>query len=275
MAEFPILDPTYLTMLCDVFGGLDDLITDNEIRALLAASDVEDVIPNATRRKRLLQAFVSSQEKDGSFDSIALFLKRTGFHIERTKGPDSIKRYHEEINAVLVYAGLCLGSDHKPTPLERDDKDDTPAGADDRLRALVNALKNRQVHPDLVHVFKVEYFADDNYFRPVREAAWMLAAKVARKAGLHTEGPEIAEQAFNAQYQGAYPILAINRLSTEAEVGEQYAFMCLLKATLLTFQDEYTRAYRAPWMVTKDEALDFLALLSLLHKKVDQAMRLA
>lgn len=262
-------------MLCDVFGGLDDLITDNEVRALLAASDVEDVLPNATRRKRLMQAFITCQEKNGDADGIALFLKRTGFHIERTKGPDAIKRYREETNAVLVYAGLCLGPDHKPVPLQRDEEDDTPAGADERLRTLVNALKGRQVHPDLVRVLKVEFFAEENYFRPVREAAWMLAAKVSRKAGLHSEGPEIAEQAFNPQYQGSYPILAINRLSTEAEVGEQYAFMCLLKATLLTFQDEYTRAYRSPWMVTKEEALDFLSLLSLLHKKVDQAMKLA
>jgi uncharacterized protein (TIGR02391 family) len=272
VATIPAIDPTYLTMLCDVICGADNLLNDSELKLLLKASEIGDVSPTVSRRQRLFNALVTQQDKEKNADSIATFLQKTMYHLQHTKGEKTFENCRQEINSVLAFAGYSMGVEGQ---LEKFDSNQVPSISsqiDERIEKLRTALQDRKVNADVLRVCRSDLLTDVNYYRVVQEATHILATKVRQKAGLTSDGPEIAEQAFAVGWQGV-PILALNGLRSEAEMAEQYGLLCIFKGLLCLFQDERTRAYRPAWTITAQEALDILSLISFLNNKFDQAAR--
>lgn len=268
MAPINSIDPTYLTMLCDAFVHLDSILSDGEVGALLVSSGIQDPSPNASRHRRLSLAFTAQQDIDKNAGSIAVFFRRTGFHIKKRYGDDAYKKYREEINQVLTFAGYELDD-------QSEMKQTNPLAtiyasheAESRAKRLKEAVLSRGMHPDIQMVCRSEYLTENNYFRVVQEALKLLMEKNKAKSQLHIEGPAVAEHAFGFNW-GEYPVLTVNDFRSEVDQTEQFGFMCILKALFLMVQDENTRTYRFPWHMNLDDALDFLGVISYCHRKVD------
>ena len=73
----------------------------------------------------------------------------------------------------------------------------------------------------------------DNYFHAVFEATKGVADKIRDKAGLLTDGATLVDEAFSVKH----PLLALNRLITEAEKMEQIGFATLLKGIFVLFRN--------------------------------------
>lgn len=271
-STIPSIDPTYVTMMCDAFVALEDVISDGELGALLISSGMTDVIHNASRHRRLLAAITNDQDRSRCADNLATFLRRTGFHIQKSKGTEALKRFRKEMNQVLTFAGYELDGECNLTKLDANKTSYVPPEADERAQKFKAAIKQRKMHPDIELVCRSENFVDLNYHRVVKEGMRLLMEKVKLKAACGGDGPELAERAFSFPWQGK-PVLAINQFQSDADMGEQFGFMCMLKAFFLLFQDEQSRAFRAPWYINMDDALDMLALACYFHRKVDGSVK--
>lgn len=279
MITVPSIDPTYLTMICDALVSLDDVISDGELGILLLSSDIPDANPNASRHRRLLTAMLAEQERARCADSIAKFLRRTGYHIKTKRGEDAYKRYIREMNQILSFAGLELDNNANLDEASLNQQDGTKKSmyiapeAEERAKQFKALIKARHLHPDLELSCRAEFFIEPGYFVFLTEATKVLLEKVKSKSNLRVDTPTIAEQAFAFPWKGE-PVLAFNQFESDSDRSEQFSLMVLLKAMFLIVQDEQSGKYRHGWKLSQDDALDLLTMISFFHKKIDKAKKI-
>ena len=73
--------------------------------------------------------------------------------------------------------------------------------------------------------------------------------------------------------RGGVPRLAFNSLQTESERSEHTGLMNLIKGVFGAFRNTTAHAPRIHWNVTEHDALDVLTTLSLVHRRLDSAVR--
>jgi uncharacterized protein (TIGR02391 family) len=95
---------------------------------------------------------------------------------------------------------------------------------------------------------------------------------VASLSGLSGDGCDLVHDAFGQRFSD--PLLAINPFQTETHKGEQYGFMNLLKGLYGTIRNPLAHTPKTEWDMTEQDALDILTMISLVHRKLDQAHRL-
>ena len=108
----------------------------------------------------------------------------------------------------------------------------------------------------------------DNYFHAVFEATKGVADKIRDKAGLLTDGATLVDEAFSVKH----PLLALNRLITEAEKMEQIGFATLLKGIFVLFRNTTAHAPKIKWSIDEQDALDLLTMVSYANRKLDTAI---
>lgn len=67
------------------------------------------------------------------------------------------------------------------------------------------------------------------------------------------------------------PILAINSLQTETEKSEHKGFAALLKGCFAAIRNPLAHEPKILWQ-GEDDAADYLSLISLLHRKLDESV---
>src|SRR5581483_602994 len=232
MTTIPSVDPTYITMMCDAFVALEDVISDGELGALLISSGINDVYHNASRHRRLSYALTADQDRNRCADNLATFLRRTGYHIKKSRGDQALKKFTKEMNQVLSFAGYELGAECELRQLDRSKTSYVPPEAEERANQFRNAVRQRKLHPDIEIICRGENFTEPGYHKAVKEAMRLLNDKVRAKSAVGGDGPQLAEIAFSFPWNGK-PLLAINSFCSDRDYGEQYGFMILLKAFFL------------------------------------------
>ncbi|MBX3137227.1 TIGR02391 family protein [Candidatus Obscuribacterales bacterium] len=272
MTTIPSIDNTYITMLCDAFVALEDVITDGELGGLLISSGIQDIHHNASRHRRLSSAFIGDQDYNRCADNLASFLRRTGNHIRMSRGDAAFKRFSKEVNQVLSFAGYEINHESEIKLLDRSKTTYVPPEAEERAKQFREVLRQAKLHPDIEMIARAEFLVDKGYHRPVKESMRFLVEKIRAKAALPADGPELAEHAFSFAWPGK-PVLAINAFMTDRDIAEQFSFMVMLKAWFLMFQDEQTRQFKPGWDMTLEDAINLLNLASYFHRKVDKSRR--
>jgi uncharacterized protein (TIGR02391 family) len=172
------------------------------------------------------------------------------------------------VNAVLAFSGVELQEDGK---LRRRVAATTLSQAEAAASALRKALVERKVHGDVLMFCRAELVAD-NYFHAVFEATKSVAEKLRAKTGLTSDGAVLVDEALGMG-RGGVPRLAFNSLQTENERSEHTGLMNLIKGVFGAFRNTTAHAPRIHWNVTEQGALDVLTTLSLVHRRLDSAVR--
>ena len=169
------------------------------------------------------------------------------------------------LNRALAFVGMLVESDGT---LKTRDAARTLPEAERRARELRDDLAVRNVHPDVLRFCRAELVAD-NYFHAVLEAVKSVSDKIRGKTGLSEDGSALVDQAFG----GAAPLLAINALATDSQWSEQKGFANLLRGTFGMFRNPTAHEARINWPMTKEDAEDLLSLVSLIHRRLDAAVK--
>ena len=169
---------------------------------------------------------------------------------------------------MLAFSGLTLGEDGK---LRQVQTARTLPEAEATARAIRKALVERKVHADVLAFCRAELVVD-NYFHAVFEAAKSLAEKLRQKTGLLSDGAQLVDEALSIGKAGT-PRLAFNSLTTPNEQNEHNGLINLIKGIFGAFRNTTGHAPRILWTVTEQDALDILATISLLHRRLDSAVR--
>ena len=134
---------------------------------------------------------------------------------------------------------------------------------------MKSLLEARGTHAEVFVYCRAELL-QENYFHAVLEAVKGLAERIRQMSGLTADGAELVNQVLSTKA----PILAINSLKTETEVSEQKGIANLLVGLLGAVRNPTAHAPKVTWPMPEQDAMDILALISFVHRKLDVAVKL-
>jgi uncharacterized protein (TIGR02391 family) len=250
--------------IADALGDTTDGLTGTEIGLLLANARIDDADPGITKRKRLLNAFVNSQNQLGHRKHILAFVRFAMKPERYARSPERFEPMRANLNRGLVFAGLQI---EERGELISSERASTLPDAIRRANDLRADLATRGVHPDVLAFCRAE-LVGDNYFHAVLEATKSVAAKLRDRTGLTDDGAVLVDRALG----GNPPMLAINALADESQLSEQRGFAQLVKGMFGMFRNTTAHAPRMLWDMARSDAEDLLTLASLIHRRLDAAV---
>ena len=257
-----------LRAVADVLGDTSSGLTVSEISRLLADCGIDDPAPTLTKRHRLYNALSARQQHDGCGNNVAHLIGQAMQPVRYLQNPQLFEERRGQLNEVLAFAGLSVTSQGM---LERTTSARTIPEAQERAWRLRRLLQERRVHSDVLKFCRAE-LVQDNYFHAVFEATKSVADKIRQLSGLTSDGAGLVDDAFGIP-SGGNPRVAFNSLVTETEKSEHRGLMNLLKGLFGTFRNTTAHAPKIHWPIDEQDALDILALASLLHRRLDGAVR--
>jgi uncharacterized protein (TIGR02391 family) len=266
------LDAPTLEALSGVLGDTGSGLTGSEIGALLRQCQIDDVAPGITKRHRLYEALAARQERDGVANNVIAFVEAT-MHPARYVGKSQLfEERQASVNSVLALAGLRVDDEGRVATAQRAR---TASEAEQRAGRLRAELVRRQVHADVLKACRAELL-EENYFHAVLEATKSVAEKVRQLSGLTLDGSELVDEAFGTRDRDRRPrnpILALNTLRSISEQSEQRGMMHLMKGIFAVFRNPTAHELKARWAVDEREALDLLTMVSVVHRRLEVAVR--
>ena len=252
-----------------VLGDTEHGLTGTEIGHLLGTCRIADIDSSNTKWKRLYNALVGEQNKKRFSNHIVGFIHHAMKPARWAHKREQFDWLREELTKVLAFAGLEVRDDGGVYSAA---KVSTLKEAEQRADSLRIKLEARGVHADVLKFCRAELL-EKNYFHAVLEASKSVANKIHIKSGLTSDGAELATGAFSFGKSGK-PVLAINPLTTDTEKGEQKGFTNLLVGLFGTFRNPTAHAEKIYWPISEQDALDIFSLVSLVHRKLDEATKL-
>lgn len=268
MAKIQKFDEMNLRVICDILGDTSSGLTGSEIGQLLQSCNIDDPHPSQTKRYRLFTALNQQQCQDTCGNNVIAFICAAMNPVRYIRQPELFESRQSQLNQVLSFCGLSLGEDGK---LREVQASHTLSEAQGRANRLYKELSNRNVHPDVLRFCRAELL-QDNYFHAVFEATKSVADKIREKSGLTMDGARLVDEAFRFRSNNC-PILAFNTLQTETEVSEHRGLVNLLKGLFGTFRNTTAHAPKIKWIIKEQDAFDMLTFTSLLHRRLDEAVR--
>lgn len=268
MATVPALQHTHLQAVCDVLGATDSGLSGSEIGRLLSRCGIEDPESTTTKRHRLFAALSLRQNRDRCANNVVAFVQAAMDPVAYISTPALFDERRAALNRALAFAGMQVGDDGA---VRQTKAAQTISEASQRAGRMRNELEKRRVHHDVLRFCRAELM-QDNYFHAVLEATKSVADKIRNKSGLVADGAALVDTAFGRP-GGAIPLLAFNTLRTESEESEHSGLMNLIKGMFGAFRNPTAHAAKLSWQVTEDDALDLLVLASMLHRRLDRAVK--
>jgi len=268
MAAIARFNDAILQGVCDILGATDSGLTGSEIGRHLRECNIPDPLPQMTKRHRLFAALQEKQNADHCANNILGFIVHVMNPVRHIGNRDYFESERAKLNGVLAFNGLNLGEDGK---ISQREAAQTLSQAEAMAGLLRKALVERRVHADVIQFCKAELLVD-NYFHAVFEATKSVAEKLRKKTGLTSDGAELVRDALGIGKAG-YPRLAFNSLSTESERSEHSGLMNLIIGLFGAFRNTTAHAPKIHWSVTEQDALDILTTISLIHRRLDAAVR--
>ena len=127
-------------------------------------------------------------------------------------------------------------------------------------------------HPRVIESCS-ELLSSEDYFHAVFAAVTGMMAHVRELTGSSLDGAKLLHSAFAWGRGGERPALAINALETESQKSEQRGFCSLLLGLYAAFRNPRAHSSAREWAHDDREAVAVLAMVSQVHRRLDQAQR--
>ncbi|MGE5597928.1 MAG: TIGR02391 family protein [Bacteroidota bacterium] len=237
--------------------------TGSEISRVLRNCGLVDASGESTKWRRLYWVFSDTQRKHGCANRILDFIQ-TFLAPTRFVGYSEIfEGYRHHLNMIFAFSGLEFGADGKFRQCE---VACTLDEAEKRVRTIRAKFQGRRIHPEVLKYCRTELL-QDNYFHAVFEATKGLAQRIRDLSGVDADGTMLVDRVFSIER----PLLALNTLRTETERNEHKGFATLLKGCFAAIRNPLAHEPKILWD-GEDDAADYLSLISLLHRKLDECV---
>lgn len=259
MSAFPCFNETRLEQIARMLG---EEVTGSELNRIFDRCGVDDTSGESTKWKRIYHSLAARQRRDGCGNHAARFIQEVldpARYLGRSDYHDELRR---NLNAILVLEGLEFTAKGE---FRRVEAARTVSEAEQRAQVLTAKFQGRKMHPEVLRFCRAELLVD-NYFHAVFEAVKGLMQRVREMSGLQEDGAALIDKAFSS----SNPRIAFNTLQTETERMEQTGFSMLLKGCFQAIRNPRAHEPKILWK-GEDDAADYLTLISLLHRKLDEA----
>ena len=168
-----------------------------------------------------------------------------------------------DVNAIMSFDGLSVAEDGR---VKRITKTKTISEARRRSDQLRTLLLERGAHEEVLKHCRPELLKEDYY-----EAAFESIKGLAERLRLITRTDLDARKLAQAVFGGDSPRLKINQLRTSTDRNEQTGTQLLAEGVFSAFRNPAAHETRLKWHISEQDALDIMGLVSLIHRRVDNA----
>jgi len=265
MTRLPCFDSAYLEAACRVLADTSNGLTGTEIQRILAELNIPDPSPTLTKWKRLFNALAEAQTKHQVGNHLILLINKAMSPARCISKPEVFTWRKNGLDVALAFAGYSVNTNGQ---VIRTTPESTIEGALARAKRLNSVLQNRGIHQEIFKYCKSEWL-QDNYFHAVLEAVKGVAERLRQMSGLGTDGADLINVVFSIKN----PVLAINSLRTETELSEQKGIANLLVGVFGAIRNPTAHAPKIAWAMPEQDAIDILGILSYVHRKLDNAIK--
>jgi len=252
--------------VADVLGQTDGGLTGSEIATLLERCRIPDLAPGATKRHRLRYALIDRQSRDQAANCIIKFVTEAMQPVRYRSNPALFSARQAALDEVLVFLGFRVNDEGK---LQRGARADTLSEAARHANSLRAELRRRGVHPDVLRYCSQEVL-ERNPFHASLEATKSVPDRIRTMTGLTGDGAALIDAALSLGQHNS-PRISINGLATVTEQDEQKGFANLCKGLLGMFRNPTAHDPRISRIVSDDELLELLTMVSMVHRRLDAA----
>jgi uncharacterized protein (TIGR02391 family) len=168
-----------------------------------------------------------------------------------------------QLNTILAFSGIEFGDNGQ---FRQRETARTLSEAEKRVQTIRSKFQSRRMHPEVLKYCRTELM-QENYFHAVFEATKGLMQRIRDLSGIQADGPALIDLVFSVEQ----PLLAFNTLRTETEKSEHKGFAALLKGCFGAARNPLAHEPKILWN-SEDDAADYLSLISLLHRKLDDCV---
>ena len=235
----------------------------SDITRVLVDRQLTDDSGQSTKWRRLYWVFLNVQQRDMCanrvLDFVQSFLTPTRFVGRR----EVFEQHRSELNTLLAFSGLELGADGQ---FKQREAARTLDEAERRVQTIRSKFQGRRLHPEVLKYCRTELM-QANYFHAVFEATKGLAQRIRDMVSIEADGAALVDRVFSIER----PLLAMNALQTETEKSLHKGFATLLKGCFGAVRNPLAHEPKILWE-GEDDAVDYLSLISLLHRKLDDCV---
>lgn len=243
---------------------IGDLYSGSELTRVLAEVPLRsDPGEGFTKWRRIAQAISANQSKTGNGNGL-VGLVNAAMRPERTLNRKAAADFaKDELRQVLSLAGMTVRNDGK---VGRAAKTGTDTEALSRTTRLVRILEQRGAHREVLAYCRPELLRSDHY-EAVFEAIKGLGSRLRSISDVDEDGSALVDRVLG----GDQPKLRLNSLATKTLRSEQTGVASLAKGLFSAFRNPSAHETRVEWHLSEQDALDVLATLSLVHRRLDGA----
>lgn len=234
-----------------------------DISRVLSDRGLMDASGESTKWRRLYWVFLESQRQHTCGNRVLDFIQSFMIPARYVGRSIEFEARRQELNMILAFSGLEYGQDGK---FRQGEAAKTLDEAERRVRTIRTKFQGRRIHPEVLKYCRTELL-QDNYFHAVFEATKGLAQRIRDLSGIQEDGAVLVDRVFSIER----PVLAINTLQTETEKSEHKGFAALLKGCFAAVRNPLAHEPKILWD-GEDDAADYLSLISLLHRKLDDCV---
>ena len=235
----------------------------SDISRVLRGRGLTDTSDESTKWRRLYAIFLESQRQHRCANRVLDFIQAFLAPARFVGRSEEFEQHRMELNSILGFSGLEYGKDGQFRQMAAVRTLDE---AEARARTIRAKFQGRRMHSEVLKYCRSELL-QDNYFHAVFEAAKGLAQRIREMSGAQGDGAALVDQVFSIDR----PLLAFTALLTETERSEHKGFAALLKGCFAAVRNPLAHEPKILWQ-GEDDAADYLSLISLLHRKLDDCV---
>ena len=234
-----------------------------DITRVLKDRGLTDNSGESTKWRRLYWLFLDLQKQDRCADRVLDFIRAFLTPARFVGRQAEFEQHRSDLNVILAFSGLEFCADGR---FRQRDAARTLDEATRRVKTIRTKFQDRRLHPEVLKYCKAELM-QNNYFHAVFEATKGLAQRIRDATGVQADGGVLVDRVFSVER----PVLAMNTLQTDTEKSEHKGFAALLKGCFGAVRNPLAHEPKILWH-DEDDAADYLTLISLLHRKLDDCV---
>lgn len=247
---------------------ISDIFTGSQITQILRDSQMakHDICHSDTKWKRLAQAVATQQQRQRDGRPLIKLLK-VSFDPKRVIGNrNDVDTCRNEINTVLSLSGFKVQEDGQ---VARSTKTKTVTEARQRSEQLRKLLKDRGAHQEVLRHCRPQLLKND-YYEAVFESIKGLGDRLREMGSVDQDGRALVQHLLGSKNAR----LKLNENETKTQKNEQEGTALLAEGLFAAFRNPGAHEPRLKWHLSEQDALDVLGLVSLIHRRLDNANRL-
>ncbi len=212
------------------------------------------------RWSRILHACEIAQSKTNTANPVLRFVQLAMDPARFIDDPKLFLDVRTHLNKILAFCGLKLTTAARYTLVDRAV---TIKDAQKSVEDTSTFLNHRNLHDEITKHCKNELL-QENYFHAMLEAIKGLEHRIRVLSGVTEDGDKLVDLVFLTKQ----PILAFNSRSNQTELSVHRGLAFLLKGILAAVRNPLAHQPKIAWE-DQEHAADYLSIISLLHKKLD------